>query len=79
MLGGQRFCEGERERGWAPGGRRFGEGGCLGGGVSSAFPVNIGVVGEGMYTGGGSKAALTRGVPGPVGAPTSIAACRSPV
>jgi len=75
-LGGRRLGEEEREGEYALGGRRFGEGESLGG-VGGAFPVYVGVVGEGVYTGGGSKDALTRSAPVPVGEPTSIAACRS--
>lgn len=74
--GGRRFGEGVREGECALGGRRFGEGLSLGG-VGGGFPVYAGVVGEGVYIGGGSKDALTRSASVPVGAPTSIAACRS--
>jgi hypothetical protein len=71
--------EGERGGdGYAPGGARRGDGGGL---ARGAFPsVYDGTVDSegGVYAGGGWKDALTRGASEPLGAPTSIAAWRSP-
>jgi hypothetical protein len=71
---GVRRGEGEHKWERVLGGDRRGEGGCLGGGVGSGFPVYGGVVEDGVYSGRGSKDALTRSEPGPVGEPVSIGA-----
>lgn len=71
---GVRRGEGVRKWERVLGGDRRGEGGCLSGGVGGGLPIYSGVVEDGVYSGGGSKDALPRSAPGPVGEPTSIGA-----